>query len=786
MKYWYNLSSNDVIKELKSHKEKGLTKEQQEENRELFGDNETLNLKYNSFVILFLKNIAKLYCILGLLLGFLALYKNEYYSAIFLYAATFFSLLFYTVEDYKNNNRINNLKGITPIKASVVREGKEDNISPEDLVVGDIVYIKRGDIVPGDLRLIVCDDLKIKESAITGNSEVIEKYETKIEDRDILPSEMKNIAFKSSFVMDGWGKGIAIAVGDNTEIGKVTKDLLHENNHKEKHISSRAATYTIAACNHITAIISFISLIIKKEMKKINVEFRELSSIEKLAGTDVVIINKIGSLTEDYMYIKRFFTNGKTLDKTSNIMEENKDNVNRMLNIGLLCNDYKLVKDGQPKGNIVERSIIIYGEGNSLEKRLLEKEQQRILDIPYDNDKRIKTTLNKVEDKYRANVVGAVDKLLERCTHIMKSGIEVEISAEDVKNIKDGDLELSKESLYVIGLAYRNFNYEPTINENIESNLVFVGLMAFENPIKENLIDAMDCCKGLAIKPVIITHDNKIAAESAGKNLGILNKNDMVLSGVEIDNMEDEELGKFVEKIGVYSRISSKNKRNIVREFKKLGYNVAVTGNKFTDIPSFRAGNIGIASGEDCTKIAKEFGDVFIDDMDFLKLLSSIDKSRKITKSIENIIFFNLVIVIIELLSLVVCIPWFNSSFISLKDILFNNFITLTLSSLLIYNNKDNIQGQNYQWESIKEGIFKRFNSTIVMYIIFITTALSITTIFQSKKGYLIEGVSYFTILNVSSIAFTFYFVKLRDVIKNKLSIIVLLLNIIFLGIFII
>ncbi|QGU95519.1 cation-transporting P-type ATPase [Clostridium bovifaecis] len=821
MRAWYNSSWNEVVRELESDFKYGLTEDRVKQNRKNFGDNKTLNLKNKSFIILFLKHMSKLYCILGILITIFLFYTYNWKSAAFLCCTTLFSMLLYAIKDYKNENRLNNLRSITPQKADVVREGKLLNLKPEELVVGDIVCVEKGDIVPADLRIIECEELKVKESAISGDIKLVEKYETKIEDKELLPSDMKNILFKSSFVIEGSAKGIVVEVGENTEIGKITKDLLEENHEKsllEESISditnlmSKVFTFSIVLIGiyaiyakinlaefmelvstiylslvpmHIMIIVALISLIVRKKMKESTIEIGELSSMQMLAQTNVVFVNKVGTLTEENMFVKKLFSDGEIMEINSESLEESKDNIDRMINIGLLCNDAKVNDAGKiDKGEVIERAIIEYGKENSLHKRILEREQERVFQVPEDWDKRVKTTLNRIEDKYRANVIGAVDKLLERCTHIMKNGMEVEITPKDIIDIRDADLALSEDSLYVVGFAYRNFGYQPSINENIESNLVFVGLMGFDNPLKENSVECIEYCKRLAVKPVVITDDNKIAANSVGKKLGILNKNDVALSGVEIDNMEDNELEKMVERVGIYSKISSKNKWKACSEFEKLGYNIAVTGNKFTDLPSFRAAKVGIATGKECTQITKNLGDVFIEDKDFGKLLSLIDTSRKLTRSIRDIILFNLVIAFIEFFSIIMVNIFFKQASIGFGEILWINFMPLVLCSLLIYTQNENIEGNSYEASYIDKRIFNKFNSGIILYIICVTALSVIGLIIQGKKGMFTGNIIIFTILNISPIMFSFYFVKLKDVIKNKMSSLIMVLNVIFYGVF--
>lgn len=815
MKNWYNYSWNDVVKELDSDSRYGLTIDKIKKNTEKFGNNKTLNLKSKSFIILVLKQIIKVYSISSMLLCILLFKTRSFKMAVFLLAITSICIMIYSIKDYKNQNKLNNLRKIAPIKADIIRDGKTNTINAEELVVGDIVYLEIGDIVPADLRIIEYDNFKIRESAITGDNKIVDKYETKIEEKEILPSEMKNMVFKSSFVMEGEAKGIVVEVGENTQIGSITKDLLKENyetNIVEKNISKMvnilsiifilcsliivllgfynkisfqksiqlvSLVYLTMVPMQIMIIISLISFIIKNKMKKRKIEFGGLSSMQILSSTNVLLFNKVGALTEERMYIKTFFSNGKIIEANSQEIEENKDNIDRILNIGVLCNDARVNNEGEvKKGDLVERAFMIYGKRNQLYKNSLEMQQERIFQSPFDFDKKIKTTVNKIDDKVRANVVGAVDKLLERCTHIMKNGIEVEITSKDIENIKNADLKLSNESLYIVGCAYRNFKYQPSINENVESNLVFVGLAGFENPPKEQSIQWINYCRRLAIKPIIITNDNKITAEAVGKKINILNKNDLVLSGVEIDNMDNEQLEKFVEKVGVYSKISEKVKLRIANQFKKLGYKLAIMGNRFTDLPSFRVAHVGIAFGENITNIARKLADIVIEENDFIKVLKLIEDSRKLLKNIKNILVFNLVIAIVEFTTILASNIVNKGIVINFTQIVFINFVTLILNSLFLYSQTDNIEGNRYETVNIDRSIFNNFKSGIILYIVFATIAPIVAFIMQNKVNHFIGPVSMFTVLNFSSLIFTFYFLRIKKVIKNKLSIAIFLLNI--------
>ena len=228
-----------------------------------------------------------------------------------------------------------------------------------------------------------------------------------------------------------------------------------------------------------------------------------------------------------------------------------------MLDIGLLCNDTQLVNGEieNSKDDLTEIALVKFAQQNGIYKRKIEREHRRIFQISFDTDRRIMTSVNKMDKNYRASVKGAVDSILDRCTHIMKNGVELEITEDDINDIRTADISMSNDSLNVVGFAYRNFNYEPSLKENIESNLVFVGLMGFDNKLKDFAEDYVKKSDELSIKPIIITEDSKLTAFAVGRKLGIVSRLQQIISGVEIDNMDEEEFNRIGEKINIFSRM---------------------------------------------------------------------------------------------------------------------------------------------------------------------------------------------------------------------------------------
>lgn len=811
---WYNLSWNEVVKTLYSDANSGLSEDRVIENREKYGDNNTINIKAKNSIFLFLKEILRIYSCVGFIVGALTIYNKEKISGCIILGITFVSVILSFTRSFISEKTLKELEKITPKSALALRDGKSNEIRAEDIVVGDILYIERGDIVPADLRIIECENLRIKESAVTGDNDIVEKYSTKIEEKELGLSEIKNMVFKSSFVIDGNAKCIVTSIGEGTEIGKITESFIKEKNDInifEKNILGIIDISTIVFCLvaililgygvlknqlvfslkliptiyltlvplHIIFIIFYIGFVLRKVMKKRGVEFKSLSCIQKLSTTNLILINKIGSLTENRVYVNKIFVNGKIIDE--NLVEEDcKDNLNRILNIGLSCNEFvKNIEGDIIKGDLVEQALVRYGNNKNMDKKSLDIEMERIFLIPYDREKKMKTSVNRVDNKYRANIRGNVDALLKKCTHIMKNGIEVEITSKDIEDVRRADLKLSQEYLYIEGFAYRNFHYEPSINENIESNLVFVGLIGFKNPVKEDTDKYIEYARNMAVKPIIMTEDNKITAEAFGKKVGLLNKNDIVLSEVEMNYMDEKELENYIEKVGVFSKISYKTKNKISALFQKIGYNLAATGSRFTDCPSFRVAHIGIVTGKKCTNIAKKLSDLYVEDNDLMNHLTLIQSSRKIMQSLKNIIIYVLTLSIIETIISIVPVVFGYGIVIKNYEILFLNFIIVVISSLFIFSQYNSIYIKNYEGVVIDKKIFGEISNTVILGGIFLGI-ISLTSFFYGNNSLELKEKNLLISLNLACMFFSTYFLEFKKVFKNKISIIIFLVLVFF------
>ncbi|SHI38507.1 ATPase, P-type (transporting), HAD superfamily, subfamily IC [Clostridium cavendishii DSM 21758] len=671
MKKWYNISWNRVVELLETNENRGLAQDEIIERREKYGSNQ-INIDYNKEIGKGALEIftSRWFIILFTIIIFLIVSKN-YLPAVIVFFALTSNIGLKYVDSSKRRNQMKNLELLNYTDIHVIRDGRKQVLNAEELVVGDIVYIKNKTYIPADLRIIESDGLKINEKNITGDGFSVDKYETMVEGIVSSIGEVKNMAFRGSLVTAGEGLGVIVATGHDTEIGKILTLLSDNNKHKhiigkklEAFINKSLVVLAVVGCvlsiimfelyrfdNLLESIsniwfilgsfqlsivlVAYIKLI-KKYLSNEGIELENISTLDTITNTNVFFLDKIGSVTAKQMMVKKLYTNHEHIKAIS--VDTSNFNISRMINIGLLCNNAIYNNDKNfGTGDLAEIAMLRFGGENGIYKGVLLSKERRIFEIPYDSDRRMMTSLNKVERKYRANIKGTLDEVLDRCTHIMLEGIEKDITEEDIEKIKEADYNLSLEGLITIGIAYRSFTYEPSEDENIESNLVFVGIMGLENPIIEDSFEYIKSLKEQNIVPILITDDNKIAATTLGKELGFVSSMDEVISGVELLALNKEEVLALLSKVRVFSRISPELKVKIIAIFSDDKYNIAATGENLADLPTIALSEVGIVKGEKVTSVVKGMSDLYAS-QDYLKgFLDVLDLSRKIKISLSMV-----------------------------------------------------------------------------------------------------------------------------------------------------
>ncbi|MGL5615378.1 MAG: cation-transporting P-type ATPase [Sarcina sp.] len=712
MNNWYNLSFNTIINFLKSDEKRGLSFKQLEINLKTAGKN-SLNLggkEEESEKKKFLKEVSKI-AILITFIFFILGYVVEGLVIFILNFSIAYGKFRYTKNKEEQFNAINNLD-YTDVW--VLRAGNRDLIKAEDLVVGDIVLLKKGNIVPADIRIINSKNLRINERNILGEEFISLKNPSKIYGEPISVKEIYNMAFRGTRVIEGEGKGIVVNIGTKTNLGSIVRYFHSFNSKKEKSLKAikifkkKFNLYSLIFLAIIIGIFSIIKssevkslifyylfiiaivnlmdiielLVVKKKVKELSAEginINDKDSFSKLNDIDLLILDKLETISESRMEVKAFYTNriinesGK-VDRT-NINEE------RLINIALLCNDSKYNNvDDSFVGDLKEGAILKFASKNNIFKGNVEGKNKRIFKVINNGDKEIKTTVNRINKNYRANVRGNLEDILSKSNYIMINGIERPITNEEIENLKIIDFNFINRGFITEAIAYRSFNYEPTEEENIENNLVFLGLIAYENPIKENAKLLIGETRKRKIIPIIITEENKITAYRSLKELSIVNNMTEVISGVEMLSLSKDEFIEVLGRAKAFCKVTPEMRNKIIETYVDNKYKVATTVENLSNMPSVLLSEISIAKGDKVSGLVNTLSTVNMSENILENLLKLYDFGKVYKGNLNKALEFLKKFFIIEFITIPIIAFTFN-----LNLTYYIIFINLILGLLLYF-----------------------------------------------------------------------------------------------------
>jgi P-type Ca2+ transporter type 2C len=815
MKKWYGKTITRVVRILDSDINLGLNDKKIAQMRENYGDNLILKPKIESLLSLIIKEIRQLWVIESLFFITMLFYNKLPIIGVILTSILIISFEFIIHGDYKEEKSLMVIDNLNTSFCFVVRNGKSCKISCEELVVGDVVYLEKGGHVPADIRIIESKNLLVMEVTVTGENYEVEKYSMKMEGEVINLSQIKNMVFKSSIVTKGSGKGIVIATGMNTQIGKIASALLEYKNDNRvftknlAKIANKAALTTIivglltllftlyenygihGSINVVIYIfmtfnspifIIMLFLFFKftfYKLKKKNIYIKNISTIYFLSKITTIFTKKIGGISESKLVFREVYCDNIIIDVQGQSLSI-EDSVERIISIALLCNEGSRKRNYDNSiENLAEKSIFQYCNEKFAEKVELEIKQRRILKIPYDSDRRIKTVVNKIDNRYRANVTGTLDGLLNRCTHILINGVEKEIKDFDMETIINVHIEMSNKDYNVVGFAYRNFNYEPSINENIESNLVFVGLIGFENPIKSSSYAAVKSCKDNNIGLIIDEEDNKLAALAFGRLMGIASNKEEILSGIEIDYMSKEEFEKNIEEARIFSKISPKHKSEIINSLNEKGHFIASTGDSLTDLEYLYNSHISISTGNECSIVIRKLSSLFLQENDLSEIINLVHHSKMIINYLSELALFLIVTGLSQILIILLCLITSGKMPFTIVEILYLNTIIVPCSGLSIL-----LQNTNNMKE-IKKINYKNIKKVSVLNLLIISGVYLFTFLLIDKFSIINIGHTAFIIFTLYQNLFLLMILSIKRFSKNKISYTVFLLNLVLQGVFI-
>ena len=767
-KSWFNKTSQEVEKELKTDCQNGLSSNQVQENMKNYGLNELQEKKKDSLLKKFLEQFKDFSIIVliiaAIVSGVVGVAQGEGFTdTIIILIVVLLNAVIGVAQESKAEKSLEALKKLSSHASKVIRNGKEQVIPARELVPGDLVIIETGDYIAADLRIIEAVNLKSQESSLTGESVPVEKITEKIDGNEIGIGDRKNMLFSSSLITYGRGKAIVVNTGMNTEVGKIAGMLDNAEKQEtplQQKLNDLGKTLGIA-CLAICAVIFVIGLLQGKEiidmfmtavslavavipeglvavstivlaigvqkMVKKHAIVKKLPAVETLGSSTVICSDKTGTLTQNKMTVEKVFCDDELQDvKKVNTTEDFK----KLVYNCMLCNDSRLLEDGQLAGDPTETALVDMAFKLDYEQSIY-RENPRVEEVPFDSERKLMTTVNKKNGKYIVYTKGGVDELLKCCNSFLYKG-EVRTSINNyAKWIRENNEKMAKDALRVLAFAYKELDHMPSKAEmkTIESDLTFIGMVGMIDPPRIEAKKAVEKCKKAGIKTVMITGDHKVTAVAIAKKLGILKDESEALTGTELEKMTDEELTKNVRKYSVYARVSPEHKVRIVKAWQENGEVVAMTGDGVNDSPALKTADIGCAMGKVGTEVAKEAADVILTDDNFATIVSAVEEGRRIYDNILKVIQFLLSCNVGEVIVLLLATlfapqigQWFGISDITMIQvllpihILWINLVTDTFPALALAFDPANKDIMDRKPVKRNEGIFTKGRTFRIIY----------------------------------------------------------------------
>ena len=746
----YSKNEEEIFKTLNSNID-GLDSKETEKRLNDYGQNIILNKKKTPWILRFLKQFNDTMIIILLLVALLLyfygyFYSHEYTDTIVILFVVFINAIVGFIQEEKAALILRDLKKYETSTCKVKRNDKIIVINTKELVPGDIIYLESGETVPADIRILSCESLKVDESALTGESVPVQKSANVLKENLIL-QEQKNMLFLGTSITNGKCTGIVISTGNNTEIGKIALSLNEIDRIetplqlKIKELSKKITfivfiilififilalinKYTILEiimlCSSLavaaipeglpTVITITLSVGISNLAKKKTV-VKQMQAVETLGAIDIICSDKTGTITQNKMTVKEEY-----------IIDEN------MLNyICALCND-GLIYEDKYVGDPTETCLYDYLYNKKIDSLKLRKKCERILDIPFDSDRKMFTTLNKIDNDVYILCKGSMDSLIEK----------VNLSKTEKQEVLDKVKSFSKNALRTLGFAYKKLDYIPKDIKELEkgeSNLSFAGILGMIDPPRESVKKSVILCKNAGIRPIMITGDSIDTATAIAKDVGIISNDDEAILGSELDKYNDKELKNIVKQYSVYARVNPYHKERIVFALQNSGKIVAMTGDGVNDAPAIKDAHVGVGMGITGTDVTKSASDIVLMDDSFSTIVVAVEEGRRIYNNIRNNIVFSLSSNFAEIFTIIIGL--FSKTTILLPIyILFIDLVTDSIPSICLSFEKSENGIMDKKPRGINKPLFTPFIKSCIASSAIIETIFVVLTYFISLKVY--------------------------------------------------
>jgi len=746
----YSKNEEEIFKILNSNID-GLDSKETEKRLKDYGQNIILNKKKKVWILRFLKQFNDTMIIILLVVALLLyfygyFYSHEYTDTIVILFVVFINAIVGFIQEEKAALILRDLKKYETSTCKVKRDDKIIVINTKELVPGDIIYLESGETVPADIRILSCESLKVDESALTGESVPVQKSSDVLKNNLIL-QEQKNMLFLGTSITNGKSTGIVVSTGKNTEMGKIALSLNEIDRIetplqlKIKELSKKITfivfiilififilalinKYTILEiimlCSSLavaaipeglpTVITITLSVGISNLAKKKTV-VKQMQAVETLGAIDIICSDKTGTITQNKMTVKEEY-----------VLNEN------MLNyICALCNDALIYKN-KYVGDPTETCLYDYLFDKKINPLKLRKKCERILDIPFDSDRKMFTTLNKIDNDIYILCKGSMDSLIEK----------MNLSITEKQDALDKVKIFSKNALRTLGFAYKKINYIPKDIKELEkeeNNLFFAGILGIIDPPRESVKKSVLLCKNAGIRPIMITGDSIDTATAIAKDVGIISSDDEAILGSELDKYNDKELKNIVKRYSVYARVNPTHKERIVYTLQNSGKIVAMTGDGVNDAPAIKDAHVGVGMGITGTDVTKSASDIVLMDDSFSTIVVAVEEGRRIYNNIRNNIVFSLSSNFAEIFTIVIGLLTKTTILLPIY-ILFIDLVTDSIPSICLSFEKSEDGIMNKKPRGLNKPLFTPFIKSCIGSSAIIETIFVVLTYFISLKMY--------------------------------------------------
>ena len=683
----------EVFADVKSC-ENGLTAEESEARLQSQGKNKLAEGKKEPMILRFLKQFIEPMTLILIVAAIISavmsgLNKEFPTDVIIIMSVVVINAVLGVLQESKAEKAIDALQKIAAATSKVIRNGRIVVVKSEDLVVGDVIVLEAGDAVPADARIIECASMKAEEAALTGESVPVIKTVEVIDSNgaDVPLGDRKNMVFMGSTVVYGRGKAVIVGTGMNTEMGKIANALQTAKEGKtplQQKLSqlSKVLTYMVIGICVVIFAISLIRAAVDKtlmndtantilntfmiavslavaaipeglatvvtivlsigvtNMSKRNAIIRKLTAVETLGCTQIICSDKTGTLTQNKM----------------TVVEHYGDDEKLLANAMSLCSDAEYdVEKGEATGEPTECALVNYASTLDLDKNVQKTLYPRIGEIPFDSMRKMMTTVHRDQEGAIVQYTkGAPDEIVKRCTYVYENGAVVEMTEQKRDEILAQNKAMADKALRVLAVAQKTLDKEPDdyTSEAMEKDMCFVGLVGMIDPVRPEVLPAIEECRKAGIRPIMITGDHKDTAVAIAMQLGIITDPSQAITGAELDKISDEDFANDVEKYSVYARVQPEHKTRIVNAWRAKGYITAMTGDGVNDAPSIKNADIGVGMGITGTDVTKNVADMILADDNFATIVSAAGEGRRIYDNIRKSIQFLLASNLSEVLSI--------------------------------------------------------------------------------------------------------------------------------------